>query len=378
MEEKKEKVSKKINLKNKKEATKALTKKTTPKTKKTTKKSSTKKNTNKSTTVKKVKVEEKEKELETKKKKTQSTPKETKKTPKEKKESKETKEKKTKKVTPKKSEEEKVKVVLPKEWQEINKNKPKEKGLSQINEKLSGKIKNSIFEEVDEKTFLIKKERQKEKLKKTMLVLLIIIVSLFVVAVLLYKFNDKVREQFTIYDTYTIGEKVKLKDGSLWYVVTDSKNSEKTVKLLSEKIIDINKDSKYDKNDKLKYNSLKVAEYDITNEDSSAKYLNDTYKLELEELVGKIEEISLLTSREFVKIRERMGFGYEWSTENWLAGSSLSEWWIISSQNEKVYAVTKTGTYKLYSPDSTNYVRPTIVIDKSLVEKIEEKNKDKD
>ena len=67
-----------------------------------------------------------------------------------------------------------------------------------------------------------------------------------------------------------------------------------------------------------------------------------------------------------------MGFGYEWSVGNWLANQTLGTWWIISAQNEQVYAVTSSGVYKLYTADSLNYIRPTITISKELVEKIEE------
>jgi hypothetical protein len=68
-----------------------------------------------------------------------------------------------------------------------------------------------------------------------------------------------------------------------------------------------------------------------------------------------------------------MGFGYEWSKGNWLASSSIGNWWVISSPREdSVYVVTIQGLYKLAAANSTSYVRPTIVIRKALVTKLEE------
>lgn len=364
MDEKKEKNTKKVGLKNKKEAAKVLSKKTSTKAKKTPTKSTTKK------TTKKVVPKETEKKVETPKKVEQPKVKKTTKKEEPKKVVKKETKKTTKKTTKK---EEKNKIVLPKEWQGINKKAKKEKEEPAQKEKFSGRLKHSIFEEVDEKTFLLKKQKEKESIKKTFLGILIIAAIIGITVFILLKYNEELKKQLITYDIYTIGTKVELQDQSIWYVVEDSGNREETVKLLKETILDINGDSKYTDVDKKKYNTLNESNYDINNETSVAHYLETEYKKELENSVGKISEISLLTSKEFVKIREKMGFGYEWTTGNWLASKNLGSWWIISSpKSDSVYSVTTTGSYKLNNANALNYVRPTIVIKKEYIKKIEE------
>ena len=141
-----------------------------------------------------------------------------------------------------------------------------------------------------------------------LILLFIIAVLIGIIIFLILKYNDDANDKFKIYDKYSIGDKVELSDGSIWYVVKDSDSSEMNVKLLKETILDLNEDGKFDDKDKKKYNSGNIAEYDITSDDSAAKYLNETYKKDLQEYVGKIEEVSLLTSKEYIKIRERMNF----------------------------------------------------------------------
>ncbi len=396
MATKKETASKSIGLKNKKEATKVLASKTPSKTKKApVKKKTTVKKEIKSTKTKTVieneplinnevnvlvtnENQEVKKEEKVKKTSSKKVTEKIEKINKEKKE--ETKTKKTKKTeTPNikkkisKKEPEKTKLVIPKEWQEISKNVKKEKETTAPTNKIKGKLRSSIFEEVDEKTYLLKKQKEKDNIKKTFLIILIIIVTILLGIYIFFKFNDNLRKQLEKYEEFVIGTKVQLKDESIWYVVDDSKVHDESVKLLKASPIDINGDNKLDSKDAMKYNSKSESVYDPKNENSAAKYLNETYKKNLESKVGPISEISLLTSKEFVKIREKMGFGYEWSKGNWLASSSIGNWWVISSPREdSVYVVTIQGLYKLAAANSTSYVRPTIVIRKALVTKLEE------
>jgi hypothetical protein len=390
MATKKETASKKINIKNKKEATKVLANKTPSKPKKapTKKKATVKKETKKSTTSKTTLENENLIISEENKKVTNSTKKATEKKEKdkEKKETKKEAKKETKKVkkndTPNikrkitKKEPEKTKLVIPKEWQEISKNVKKEKETEAPSNKIKGKLRSSIFEEVDEKTYLLKKQKEKDNIKKTFLIILIIVVTVLLGIYIFFKFNDNLRKQLEKYESFIIGTKVELKDGSIWYVVNDSKVHDESVKLVKATVIDINGDNKIDTKDAMKYNSKGESVYDPKNENSAAKYLNETYKKELEEKVGPISEISLLTSKEYVRIREKLEFGYEWTTGNWLAGSSVGYWWVISSpRDDSVYVVTYTGTYKLVAANSISFVRPTIVIRKALVTKLEEPTK---
>lgn len=400
MDENKVTTKKKSNLKNKKAVTKALSKTSTSKSKSSSvkkKKNITKVKDNK--TVKKILIEPKEtldekikatKEIDGEKKDIEK--KVSNKRPKKsisdnKKKKEESKQKKTasneaktkttkgktvknkEKSKNKKEKETKTKLVLPKEWQAINNKKEQENDINS-SYTLTGKLKNSFFEEVDEETYIIQKKKEKESIRKFLLIGLIVIVILLLAFNFLIKYNDNLRSKVISHGSYVIGDKVKLKDNSVWYVVEDSKDHNPNVKLLKENNIDINSDSKYTSEDKKKYNGENKSEYNPSDSQGVAKYLND-YKSELEKKIGSIEEISLLTSKEFVKIRERMNFGQQWNTANWLANSTIGNWWVISSPKEdSVYVVTSTGAYRITKANTANYVRPTIVISKENIEKI--------
>ena len=388
MATKKETASKKINIKNKKEATKVLASKTPSKAKKAPAKKKTivKKVTKAKTVLEKEPLVKSEENVvvtsEVKSKAKITSDKKEKVTKAEEKKTKTTKKTETpnikRKITKKEKEPEKPKLIIPKEWQEINKNVKKEKETEVPTNKIKGKLRSSIFEEIDEQTYLLKKQKEKDNIKKTFLIILIIAVIIALGIYLFFKFNDNLRKQLEKYELFTIGTKVQLKDESIWYVVNDSKEHDETVKLLKATAIDINGDNKFNAKDGKKYNSKSESVYDPKNENSVGKYLNETYKKALEEKVGPIIEVSLLTSKEFVRIRDKMGFGYEWSKGNWLANSSLGNWWVISSPREdSVYVVTSTGAYKLAFANVAYYVRPTIVIRKALVTKLEEPNSNK-
>lgn len=341
---KKDSLNKKINLKNKKEATKVLNKKKNTVTK--AKKATSSKN--KTKPVKKV-VETSSKKIEKDSKKVVDL-----------------KKKKPKKIEKK---EEKTKLVLPKEWQVQPTKKKKNKPAKEEPDNLSSKLKSKIFEEVSEQELKAEKIKNKEKIKKNLVKFALVLVALLIVVFVVIKYNDSLKKQLKIYDEYLTGEKITLKDNSIWYVIEDSNNSNSKVKLLKETQIDVNNDGKFDAKDKKKYNSSNVANYDINDKDSAAYYLETEYKPYLIEKIGTIENISILTSKEFVKARGKMGYGYEWQDGNWLANSNLGTWWIDSAQNEKVYAVTKIGSYKLYNANELNYIRPVITIEKELIEK---------
>ena len=364
MDEKKEK-SKSIKIKNKKEAEKILSKKTN--TSKVKKSSNKNKSSSKSVAkknlpnIKSNQLENEKKVSDIKKKSNNSSS---------------DKKIKTKKVEKKskKNTEIKTKLEIPKEWKSIApKTKTKTKEVTSNTTKLSGKIKESIFEEIDEYEFQVERKKQKEKIKKISLVLLIVAVTVVLVLYLLFKYNGYVKKQFKTYPSYLIGDKIVLKDSSIWYVVKDSSSSEENIKLVKENVLDISGDSKIDNNDKLKYNSNNNAVLDDKNENSVAFYLKNTYKNELQDKVGEVINIGLLTTKEYIKIRDKMGFGYEWSDGNWLANQSLDNWWIDSEQNGKVYAVNPNGSFKLYNAVSSNLVRPVIEIKKELVSKYQEK-----
>jgi len=282
-----------------------------------------------------------------------------------------------KKPVKKKKEEEKsftTRIEFPKEWKTINsKNSKTKKNVVDKPKTIKGKLRNSIFESIDENEFKERKKKEKESLKKFLLIALIVIASITLILIILVKYNDYVRRKLAVYSTYRIGDVVYLDDDSLWYVVSDSDASKEYVKLLSDKVIDINGDGVIDANDTVMYNSENKAEYDTKNENSAAYILNDSIKYKYEDKIGSIKEISLLTVNEYVKIRERMNYGDEWSEGNWLASYENQKWWILSEKNDKVYVVSSKGTFYLSNAKNSHFVRPTILVEKRLVNKVEEK-----
>ena len=354
------KSAKKINIKNIKEATKTLNKKNSSSPKKNVKKNPKKslKKEPKKVLVKEENLVVSQPKIEEKKKTSVKNKSLTK----------------DKKASKKGKKEEKSKIVIPKEWKNINR-KFTDKSKVETTDNITGKLRSSIFEEVDEKTLAIEKEKNRKLIKKTLLIVAIVTALIFLTTFVIMKYSKYLKEKSYVYQVYTIGEKVTLKDSSVWYVVEDSEANESTVKLLKEAPLDVNEDGKLDDEDKHIYNASNEALYDNTDNNSIGKYLQDVYRLELQKKVGSIDEVTLLTSKEYVKIREKMGFGYEWTEGNWLASSSYGYWWVISNQNEKVYAVGPNGSYKIYQADSYNFIRPVIIIGKEHVNKSDKEEK---
>jgi len=346
--------TKKINIKNKKEAAKVLNKKSTTIAKKNISGVKPKTNTKK-TPVKKEKIadklnnEKKIKKVATEKK---------------------VLAKKNSKLK-NKSKKEEIKLVLPKEWQQIPKKTKTKNGSKQGSSDISTKLKESIFEEVDYQQIKNEKKVQKEKAKKDIINISIVLLIVIIVVFIIFKYKDSLKKELKIYSEYYVGEKIMLADGNNWYVIKDSLNDSSTVKLLKEYPLDINSDKKIDEFDKVKYYSSKNENiYDKSDKSSIAYYLNHNYRQELESYIGEVEEISLLTSKEFVNVRNKMGYGYEWYEGNWLANNSIGTWWIDSTETGKtVKAVSSIGSYKVYKATEKNYVRPTITINKEILEK---------
>lgn len=376
---KKDSLKKKINIKNKKEAVKALSKKSdtikqkkvTPKKKQSNNKSLEKnEKVIKNNQIKEIKetpiINEKKEnnkivsQNKTKKKMTSII-----------KSADKSKEK--KKTIPKKTEKENKQIT--KEDKKVTEKpvEPKKKKKiddTSITTKITIKLKDKIFEEVQEEDKSKKtKEESKKGKKKIIIISSIVILLLVITGVLLIKYKGNVKKTLKIYEEYFVGEKITLKDNSIWYVIEDSENDSEFVKLIKETQIDINGDGVFNDSDKKIFSKEGNEEYDSLDKDGVAYYLENTYKEYLNTNVGTIKDISLITSKEFVKARTKMGYGYEWNEGNWLANEGLGTWWINASQNGKVYAVSRTGSYKLYDGNKANYVRPVITIDKELAKK---------
>lgn len=376
MDEKKKKQQTKPVLKNKKMVSKVLSEKEKPSSKKTPVKKKIVKNTKKKP-VKKVQPKV-VKDIEEKVVETREIEKVTKKTTPKKTVSKvETKQKKSADTI------KKTKVVKekPKESVKPKKEEPKEKLKEKelddkdFTRKIKLKIKDKLFEEHEEKP--VEEISEEAKKRKNNIYFFVVIAILLVASVVVaYSYNNDMDKIQKKYFELTYGEKVKLRDDSSWYVVEESGTNKSKVKLLAEKRIDINSDGNFDNNDKIKYNSFGKDTYDNHDEGGVAYFLNSTYKKELANRnINNIKEVRLLTSKEFVKLRGKMGYAYEWNDGNWLASDSLSSWWIESSQNSKVYVVSPKGSYKLVEPNSNYYIRPLIIIEKSeIIKKVVDKD----
>ena len=232
------------------------------------------------------------------------------------------------------------------------------------------KIRNSIFEEeIEEQKEIKKKEKLKKSTGKALITFAIMLLLFLGSVVVVNKLKGRMKSTLNMYTPYKTGELVTLKDSSKWYVIADSSADKPTVKLLKELPIDLNENGNIDTGDQTQYSKDGKVQYDSSVEGSIANYLETKYKSELTEKVGKIENISLLTSEEYVKARNKMGYSYEWSEGNWLASSTLGTWWLGSSKKDGVLVVTPKGNYRLYSVGQQGYVRPVITIDKDLVKK---------
>lgn len=203
-------------------------------------------------------------------------------------------------------------------------------------------------------------------IKKYKKIILITLIVLAVCTGIMIFINRTPKELFLTFKSYEMGEEVILKDDSKWYVVSDSGINKSDVELLSSEILDINGDKKIDGKDKVQFDSDNNCIYDAKNEKNIANYLNKNSKELLKNIDG-IKKIRLLTSKEYIDIRDKMEFGYDWVKGNWLANEKVSSWWLETTKYNRIYIVTKTGSYKLAEPKEKNYIRPVIKIDKGLI-----------
>lgn len=272
-----------------------------------------------------------------------------------------------KKLKQEKANEKKLKKAEAKKEKQVISQK---KSTSLKQKDIKEKIRNSIFEEEkEEQKEIKKKEKVKRSTRKALITFAIMLLLFLGSIVVVNKLKGRMKSTLNMYTPYKTGELVILKDSSKWYVIADSSADKPTVKLLKELPIDLNENGNIDAGDQIQYSKDGKVEYDSSTEGSIANYLETKYKSELTEKVGKIENVSLLTSEEYVKARNKMGYSYEWSEGNWLASSTLGIWWLGSSKKNGVLVVTPKGNYRLYSVGQQGYVRPVITIDKDLVKK---------
>ena len=227
-----------------------------------------------------------------------------------------------------------------------------------------GKFKNKFFEEVDVHEYKKVKKEIRAKWPKRIIIATIIIVILGLTGFILYKANqERIRRSLNMYPKYKIGQEVKLSDDSVWYVLEDSDGSNPNIVIMPEGLSDLNFDGKIDDHDKRQFSSGSV-EYDVKDETSIAYFIENEYKAKFEEKYGKVENIALMTSKQYVGFRDAMKYPLEFKEENLLAAQGLTGYWLSTSQNGYMYIVRKNGSYKMVKPTTIHPTRFAVTIKK--------------
>lgn len=161
-----------------------------------------------------------------------------------------------------------------------------------------------------------------------------------------------------LFEDYHIGQKILLKDNIEYYCIENCSRENRIFKLLKVDPLDINNDYIIDNNDKIEFDLSKSNIYDISNKENIGYFL---YNFSKTISLKNTEPLRLLTSEEYINIRDYMNFGYDWDDGNWLANDYIGSWWLETAFLKSIYAVTSRGSYKLSLPNDKNYIRPVIV-----------------
>lgn len=145
------------------------------------------------------------------------------------------------------------------------------------------------------------------------------------------------------YKNYTIGEEVNFLKKK-WYVIEDTNKDNSYIFLLGTDLLDLNNDNLIDHNDRCEYKSIKKILLNF-NDDGYSQY---------------VDSIRLLSSSEYVLLRNKMNLGYFWDKPNFLSGNYDDNWWIDSEKQHIYYSVNLNGTYSEENENSINYIRPVI------------------
>ena len=232
-----------------------------------------------------------------------------------------------------------------------------------------GGFKNKFFEEVNVNEYKSARKEKRKKLPKKILIFLLVVIILGSIALIVYKVNqERIKTNLNLYDKYKIGQEVVLADGSKWYVVADSDGSKPNVELLDSRLVDYNRDGSINEKDMFRFSSgsLKCDKKDETN---LCYFLENTYRPYLEEKIGEVVKITSFDSKQFVKLREELEYGWEWNNDNILTTSKMYNYWLATSQKEKMYVVSRKGSYKMVKPTATYYARVVITISKDSIKK---------
>lgn len=201
--------------------------------------------------------------------------------------------------------------------------------------------------------------------KKKKKVILISILSVLIIAVILPIIIFKREPIIFTFKSFNAGEKVTF-SGTEWYVIKDTGIDEKEVELISKLPFDLNRDGKIDESDTVEFDTENSVEYTTVDKNNIGYYINNAVLNMIEEKSG-VKEIRLLTSDEYITLRDQMEFGYDWNEGNWLASEDTKTWWLRTSKYSHIYVVTERGSYMLDEATNKNYVRPVIKVLKNYV-----------
>lgn len=201
--------------------------------------------------------------------------------------------------------------------------------------------------------------------KKKKKVILISILSVLIIAVILPIIIFKREPIIFTFKSFNAGEKVTF-SGTEWYVIKDTGIDKKEVELISKLPFDLNRDGKIDESDTVEFDTENSVEYTTVDKNNIGYYINNAVLNMIEEKSG-VKEIRLLTSDEYITLRDQMEFGYDWNEGNWLASENTKTWWLRTSKYSHIYVVTERGSYMLDEATNKNYVRPVIKVLKNYV-----------
>lgn len=201
--------------------------------------------------------------------------------------------------------------------------------------------------------------------KKKKKVILISILSVLIITAILPIIIFKREPIIFTFKSFNAGEKVTF-SGTEWYVIKDTGIDEKEVELISKLPFDLNRDGKIDESDTVEFDTESSVEYTTVDKNNIGYYINNAVLNMIEEKSG-VKEIRLLTSDEYITLRDQMEFGYDWNEGNWLASENTKTWWLRTSKYSHIYVVTERGSYMLDEATNKNYVRPVIKVLKNYV-----------
>ena len=229
---------------------------------------------------------------------------------------------------------------------------------SKVLHRINSKIKIALYKI---KSFINNINGNKKKKK----VILISILSVLIIALILPIIIFKREPIIFTFKSFNAGEKVTF-SGTEWYVIKDTGIDEKEVELISKLPFDLNRDGKINESDTLEFDTENSVEYTTVDKNNIGYYINNVVLNMIEEKSG-VKEIRLLTSDEYIALRDQMEFGYDWNEGNWLASEDTKTWWLRTSKYSHIYVVTERGSYMLDETTNKNYVRPVIKVLKNYV-----------